>query len=188
MNKERLLALAGYMERVKPANYDQDSWANGINSDNAEFVADDRLKRPGQCVIVNEGACGSTMCVLGHAPNALPNAGLFLFANEGSIVTDEKGQKRAISVSIGVHSDRGFLSDFEAAAYALGIPSEDASIMFGSSSDNDTRLFYTGQTYDDALDDGTEDEWVSPKEVAEAIREYVRTDGASMEEARNTDA
>lgn len=164
MNRERLLRLADHMERVDPQNYDQGSWLEvepgAISPAPSEF---DHGR-----LIVREGACGTTMCVLGHAVAAVPDAELW-FAGEHFpfwVVIRNRDPHTGL-----------VFEGFRAARHAFDLPEDHAPVLFGGTDEPSTYIFYTGQAYD--YDKGENDfrDLVTPTTVAAALRRYVETDG-----------
>lgn len=164
MNKERLLALADYMETVKKSQYSQNTWIDGLKPGKFEEEKVVGLYERRQ-IVPKEGFCGTSACVLGHAAFApgLKDAGLFLSAMKGS-------NHELFAFEVNVRDAAGTILDgFETGAHVFDIPVEHAAVMFGSL-EPDVRRFYTGSGR----------KTPTTKDVAAALRLYVETDGESI--------
>jgi hypothetical protein len=174
MNRERLLRLADYMEGVAPENYNQGDWVNGSSLGMTQAPDEFDPAR----IVVREGACGTTMCVFGHAVAAVPEAGLWFSGRHFPYWVVVRFRDPETGV---IHSG------FAAARHAFDLPENHASVLFGGTDGPSTYIFYTGQAYD--YDKGRIEESrsfhasVTPKTVAEALRRYVETDGETAEMA-----
>jgi hypothetical protein len=176
MKKQRILKLAAYMERVKPENYSQDTWASygGSGSLTQEQCSlDTILDNPGTVKVkVKEGACGTTACVFGHAVAALPEAKLMFYANSGEdVYPGENGTFEVHDVGVMVIKDGEVFRNFDAAVEALGIPRPHAELLFGADR-------YTFQFYG---------EDATPQMVAARLRQYAQTGGVSVDSFLNGD-
>jgi hypothetical protein len=171
MNTERLLRLADYMERVDPRNYNQSTWLDGTEEDVCPAPTE---FDPGRLVI-REGACGTTMCVLGHAVAAIPDAKLWFSGSVAWAVVQYRDP------------NTGEIFDgMEAARHVFDLPEGHAVVLFGADDDPVTYAFYTGQAYN--YDKGENDfhDLVTPTTVAQTLRQYVETDGRTAVEALKT--
>jgi hypothetical protein len=171
MHSERLLRLADYMERVDPRNYNQRAWLAWTKADSVERTPTDNS--PDE-IVIKEGACGTTRCVLGHAVVAIPEAQLWF----------QHPTSSSDSVMIAVRDPETdeLHYDYDAAAFVFDISEDHASVLFGSHAHDDTYRFYadrlpSGYTY--AAGEIEFHKLVTPATVARKLREYVETDGAS---------
>lgn len=180
MNKERLLAMASYMEQLPPDKYDQDSWLTGLE---ASAISVDMRGR----VTLKEGFCGTAACVLGHAPAVpeLKDQGLYIrlvesmYSGAAGIRNEETGRIfRPTSARIcAIDKDGSEQEGFNAGSTFFDITQDDAEIIFGATTFA-TLDFYSG-------DPLTPDDQLEPWMVATALREYVATDGASIQRIHN---
>lgn len=167
MYADRILKLADYMESIRPESYNQDAWFgkdgdwHNLSKDlfNIGEAVDDIRRQ----VTIAENACGTTMCVLGHAVAAIPEAGLIF-------VFEDRYQNQDTVFRVDVvgpdTKDGGYTFGPSAGAFALDIPYSHAEVLFGSSQEDDTIEFY-----------GKFDNQV----VAAKLREYVETAGANVQ-------
>ena len=175
MNKDRLLALADYMDKVKADTYDQDSFFDfsnhSLTKDDITLVkgvvgghSDNSVHK----ITLREGFCGTTACVLGHAA-FVPGTTLSAFIRGWDL--DEGGKPGDdVDADVGFIDANGqVITGMAAGVHEFGIPRDHCEVMFSDSGEENTRAFY-----------GAEDDWVSPQQVAAAIRNYVATDGQSI--------
>ena len=178
MNKQLLLDLADHMETVHPSSYDQDSY---FGHDDAEIHipvsayervrVNKRFPKDWASVATYsfpEGACGTTACVLGHAPSvkSIRDAGLFLFSRQNA----RNGKITVWGGDVGIIENGELICNEEAARVVFKLTYDQGQALFGTSDEAFTRLLYTG----DANGDFAE---VTPMIVAKSIREFVANDG-----------
>jgi hypothetical protein len=168
MHKKRLLKLADYMEKVEADKYRQDTWFDGVLDQNEAELKPIKGGGNRQRVVIKEGVCGTSACVLGHAVAAVPEARLFWYAGASEIDFDHEG---FVINGLGIAKTvKGRLEvGFEAAAGAFDIPVEHAGIMFAQLC-KDTCDFY-------GTDYWNEQDHPTPGQVAVALRKYVELDG-----------
>lgn len=179
MNKQLLLDLADHMETVDPSAYDQNSYFVG-DDENVISIPTSAYERvrvqksferdtPSIATFAfPEGACGTTACVLGHAPSvpSIRAAGMFLYSRQKA----RNGQINIWEGDVGIIEGGKVICNDEAARVIFGLTYDQVHALFGSTDDDATRLLYTGST------SGDFDE-VTPKIVAAKIREFVANDG-----------
>ncbi len=182
MNKERLLALADYMHGVKRTKYDQGSFADDLDPKRVKIIevearnvneeSDYHRFQP----ILEEGFCGTTACVFGHAAfvPALIEAGLYIRVY-GKELTN-KGLYGSAEIAA-VDSEGREVTDYDAAVHIFGIDYDHACLMFGGSSPLN-RHFWAGKR-------GLGSKDITPKMIAKALRKYVATDGKSLQDLLN---
>lgn len=165
MNRERLLKLADYMAGVDPRNYYQGLWLGRLNENDYDIVNPDWERR----IVIHDGVCGTTMCVLGHAVAAIPEAGLWFKCVRHGVthVMHLDPETRIVS------------SNLAAAREVFGIPESHAQVLFGTEESPRTYMFYTGHRLRVRRRDFHE--LVTPTTVAMKLREYVETDGLSAD-------
>lgn len=192
MRKDRLLALADLMEKVKPEQYNQDRYGTGtVTSRKATFkpVQVKGYDEERALILPKEGFCGTAACVLGHA--ALnPGFGLAIISSDEFRHIETEGGRRSYNLGgygfdivaldeLGeiIYGDRYPEIDTIAGAIAFDIPEEHADRMFAGEC-GATRSFYKGH---DEVEEEYEFYDVTPHDVATALRKYVETDGKSIE-------
>lgn len=171
MRADLLLALADHMETVSDEAYDQRHFCI---SDRAIDVA--HWGRLGGFAVAPEGFCGSSACILGHAPSvpAIREAGLIIIAF-GSTPTLGGMHARAFAV-VSIDVDTGDLrTSIEAAARTFDIPQDHAAVIFGEPANPRTTALFTGEP-------GADFE-VTPVEAAAVLRRYVETAGETVKSA-----
>lgn len=158
MNAERILAMADYMERLDdPKTYYQGAWMSRADEPDetevpldAIVVEDKEHDGYWRKVTINEGACSTAMCVLGHGVTALPDAGLFFAMGKGMVeYSQENGRYELDDVTVAIDLGDMTATGFSAGKIAFDIPYQHASILFGGSSDRLTNAFYTDRTRDE---------------------------------------
>jgi hypothetical protein len=165
MNRERLLKLAQHMERVDPKNYYQGLWLGGLEENDYTVEGEENRR-----IVIREGSCGTTMCVLGHAVVALPDAGLWFYCIRHGITHVMHRDPETEIVT----------ANFAAAREAFDIPEEHARVLFGGPETPTTYLFYADR-HGTMSDFHTQ---VTPSTVAKKLREYVETDGEVVDVVR----
>ena len=179
MNKQLLLDLADHMETVAPSAYDQDSYFE-VHEDHAvniptsayERVRAEKRWASDMSSIATfafpEGACGTTACVLGHAPSvkSIRDAGLFLYVRSKA----RNGKINIWDGDVGILEDGEVICNEEAARIIFGLTIDQVRCLFGDSSNPDTLRLYTGDVNGDFAE-------VTPTIVAKSIREFVANDG-----------
>jgi hypothetical protein len=175
MNKERLLLLADHMEKVRPENYDQNVVIEGdidtFEDADEEYKSGYYEYRP---LKLKEGFCGTTACVMGHAPFVpeFADLGMRIYASRSKTYADAQFDVGGI-VLLRASAPRP-LYDFDAAREFFDLTYEQSNVLFSSADEGETRAFYTGSFDGDFTE-------VTPQIVAQKLREFVATDGASVD-------
>lgn len=206
MNKERILRLASRLEKVNPEHFDiRNWWANSTRNEVEEVTIVDhpaynsitRNKK----LIVKEGFCGSTACVLGHAAliKEFNQEGLYIKINDEpcyrlkditgkgyhqyllqyeyeKAVKERQEQYEMISYgSIVYITDDNIYYDTEAGSKFFDLTYEEARYLFYAGGVSISRLFYGAE----------ENQEITPDMVATALRKFVETDGESLRDIIN---
>jgi hypothetical protein len=183
MNKERLLALADYLDGVKRSKFNLLSWYRlydidldkSIDKNNVAEVKMTKEEKKyadegDKFFVVKEGFCKTTACALGHAAfNEDFNAqGLRVkfsaFEHCGKI---EPGDAW---VEYQPKKNGKVYVDFEAGQRFFGLSQLHASVLFGP-----------GGSIQRQLADVVDSDKITPKKYAKVIRKYVETNGESLE-------
>lgn len=159
MNKERLLRLASRMDKVKDEHFNIEWWYSPAD-DYEELAKTAQFREDG--MLARENACGSVACVLGHA--ALISD--FIEQGLGYIPTYEQ---------YGGPDSPRILTDMKI-TYNGKYYEEAGKEFFGLNDDQTPMLFGLGGPYDYLYFFD-----ITPKNVAKALREFVETDGASLD-------
>ena len=190
-SKQRLLALADYMERVKPSKFALDSYfATPHKSDEktAKKLLKNLIPLPAKKhayedekrFAVPEGFCNTSACVLGHAAlnEDFVKDGLFVRALVFTPTDVEEARPADLpDASFDVVYKKGKLEYVGAMAGAkfFGIPEKHATHLFGYGTYAQNMLFNDGKSSDEP----------TPKGVAKGLRKYVETDGQELEKYFN---
>lgn len=183
MNKERLLRLASRMEKVKPEHFDIRNWSTvgafdpyGAQGSNATGAYGQVKKLPdyveytekGQRkVLLREGFCGSTACVLGQAAliREFNEQGLYIDLTGDGINT----QGGAAGIVYIDENGNEFFGQIAGEKF-FDLTGVEASILFYAYGSDITAKFY-----------GAEHSGrITPQQVATALRRFVETDGQSL--------
>ena len=154
MHKERLLALAEYLEGVDPQRFNLASWASPKDEDQMleEFVIRDEHDR---VIGYQRATCGFTACAVGHAVAVpmLREAGLGLrFQRMWN--RDYSGTFATPTLTVEAEGETQVFEDWEAVEELFDIDITDAHYLFSPDSYDYSQLR-------------------NPKVVAERIREIV---------------
>jgi len=186
MNKERILALADHLDKVRKSKFSLSSWYTIPDEDDTKALrkieknlipapakeSDYRVKN----FFLKEGFCNTTACVLGHAATMkeFNEAGLGVNFNVWADEEDEVSLSDLADASVDVVYIKGKRTYYsnEAGAAFFGIPKKHADILFAAGSGTQTRFYFGGE-------EGYAGD-ITPKQVAKALREYVATNGKSL--------
>lgn len=174
MNKERLLRLADRMDKVKPEHFDIRSWSSILTDDGTipDYVTFEH--KGDRKVLLREGFCGSTACVLGQAAliKEFNNDGLYIDLNG-----DGRQARTGHATVVYFDGENNHFGQFAGQKF-FDIPLRDASLLFFTKEENITTAFYLNNIEKTEYDHHE----IEPKHVAAALRRYVETDGASLKD------
>lgn len=190
MNKERLLRLAARMEKVKEEHFDISSWSSigafdplgyqsfatsGIVKPLPDYV--EYTEKGERKVLLREGFCGSTACVLGQA-------GLIKEFNKEGLYIDVTGDGKntregaATVTYFDPESGTTYFGDDAGMAF-FDLTGRDARLLFYTGDEDRTTRFYYGDDPENPVHE--EGDPITPQMVAKALRKFVETDGASAD-------